>query len=436
MNHNCLSETGNKDRDEEMPSVTFDSICRAAELIKGQVIETPCVPSYTLSQITGCEVILKFEIFQFTASFKERGALVKLLSLSAEERKQGVAAMSAGNHGLAVAYHARRLGVPAVIVMPRNTPNIKVEQAASFGAEVILEGSGVDEAGVLARKLAEERGLCFIHPYDDEKVIAGQGTIALEMLRAFPDLDVLIAPVGGGGLLAGLAIAAKALRPSIEIFGVESVRCPSMAQALKSLSVECHLPTIAEGIAVRQPGRLTLPVIRRLVNEIILADEPELEKAVLLLLEVEKAVAEGAGAAGLAPLLQKNHRFQGKKVGIVLSGGNIDLLILSSIIQRGLVRSGRLVRLLIAIRDIPGALSEVTRLLGEWGANIIEVHHQRTFTTLPLQNTEVEFVLQTRGIGHWKEILRELYRANYSVRLLDKDPDKAETKTTIKSHYY
>ena len=436
MNHNCLSETGNKGRDEKMPSVTFDSICRAAELIKGQVIETPCVPSYTLSQITGCEVILKFEIFQFTASFKERGALVKLLSLSAEERKRGVAAMSAGNHGLAVAYHARRLGVLAVIVMPRNTPNIKVEQAASFGAEVILEGSGVDEAGVLARRLAEERGLCFIHPYDDEKVIAGQGTIALEMLRAFPDLDVLIAPVGGGGLLAGLAIAAKALRPSIEIFGVESVRCPSMAQALKSLSVECHPPTIAEGIAVRQPGRLTLPVIRRLVNEIILADEPELEKAVLLLLEVEKAVAEGAGAAGLAPLLQKNHRFQGKKVGIVLSGGNIDLLILSSIIQRGLVRSGRLVRLLIAIRDIPGALSEVTRLLGEWGANIIEVHHQRTFTTLPLQTTEVEFVLQTRGIGHWKEILRELYRANYSVRLLDKNPDKGETKTTSKSHFY
>ncbi|HSO72185.1 MAG TPA: threonine ammonia-lyase [Thermodesulfobacteriota bacterium] len=419
-----------------MPTVTFDSICRAAELIKGQIIETPCVPSYTLSQITGCEVILKFEIFQFTASFKERGALVKLLSLSAEERKQGVAAMSAGNHGLAVAYHARRLGIPAVIVMPRNTPNIKVEQAASFGAEVILEGPGVDEAGVLAKKLAQERGLCFIHPYDDEKVIAGQGTIALEMLRAFPDLEVLIAPVGGGGLLAGLAIAAKTLRPSIELVGVQSVRCPSMAQALKSFSVECHPPTIAEGIAVRQPGRLTLPIIRGLVNEIILVDEPELEQAVLLLLEVEKAVAEGAGAAGLAPLLQKNQRFRGKKVGIVLSGGNIDLLILSSIIQRGLVRSGRLVRLLIAIRDFPGALSEVTRLLGEWGANIIEVHHQRTFTALPLQTTEVEFVLQTRGISHWKEILRELYRANYSVRLMDKDPDKAETKSTIKSHSF
>jgi threonine dehydratase len=433
----CLYETGKEDREEEMPPpVTFDSICRAAELIKGQIIETPCVSSSTLSQITGCEVILKFEIFQFTASFKERGALVKLLSLSPEERKQGVAAMSAGNHGLAVAYHARRLGIPAVIVMPRNTPNIKVEQTASFGAEVILEGSGVDEAGVLAKKLAEERGLCFIHPYDDEQVIAGQGTIALEMLRAFPDLEVLIAPVGGGGLLAGLAIAAKQLRPSIELFGVQSVRCPSMAQALKSLSVECHPPTIAEGIAVRQPGRLTLPVIRRLVNEIILADEPELEQAVLLLLEVEKAVVEGAGAAGLAPLLQKNHRFQGKKVGIVLSGGNIDLLILSSIIQRGLVRSGRLVRLLIAIRDIPGALSEVTRLLGEWGANIIEVHHQRTFTTLPLQTTEVEFVLQTRGLSHWKEILRELYRANYSVRLLDKNPDKVETKSALKSHYY
>jgi threonine dehydratase len=299
-----------------------------------------------------------------------------------------------------------------------------VEQTAAFGAEVILEGSGVEEAGVLAQKLARERNLSFIHPYDDEKVIAGQGTIALEMLRAYPDLEVLIAPVGGGGLLAGLAVAAKHLRPSIELIGVESARFPSMAQALKSLTVECRPPTMAEGIAVRQPGRLTLPVIRRLVNAIVLADEGELEKAVLLLLEVEKTVVEGAGAAGLVPLLQENQRFQGKKVGIVLSGGNIDLLILSSIIQRGLVRSGRLVRLFIAIRDIPGALSEVTRLLGEWGANIIEVHHQRTFTTLPLQTTEVEFVLQTRGIPHFKEILRKLYQANYPIRLADKDLSK------------
>ena len=421
MNQSRLSETGENDRKEERSPVTFDSICQAAGLIKGHIIETPCVPSSTLSHITGCEIVLKFEIFQFTASFKERGALTKLLSLSAEERKRGVAAMSAGNHGLAVAYHARRLGLPAVIVMPRNTPNIKVEQAAAFGAEVILEGSGVDEAGVLAKKLALERGLGFIHPYDDEKVIAGQGTIALEMLRAFPDLEVLMAPVGGGGLLAGMAIAAKQLRPAIEIIGVESARFPSMAQALKSLPIACYPPTIAEGIAVRQPGRLTLPVIRRLVNEIILADEAELEKAVLLLLEVEKTVVEGAGAAGLAPLLQENGRFKGKKVGIVLSGGNIDLLILSSIIQRGLVRSGRLVRLFIAIRDFPGALSEVTRLLGEWGANIVEVHHQRAFTTLPLQTSEVEFVLQTRGISHWKEILRELDRANYSIRLAVRD---------------
>jgi threonine dehydratase len=423
MNPNGSADPEKRDREEEAPPVTFDSICRAAELIQGQVIETPCAPSRTLSQITGCEVILKFEIFQFTASFKERGALVKLLSLTPEERVRGVAAMSAGNHGLAVAYQARRLGIPVVIVMPRNTPNIKVEQTAAFGAEVILEGSGVEEAGVLAKKLARERKLSFIHPYDDEKVIAGQGTIALEMLRAHPDLEVLIAPVGGGGLLAGLAVAAKHLRPSIELIGVESVRFPSMAQALQSLTVECHPPTMAEGIAVRQPGRITLPVIRRLVNEIILADEGELEKAVLLLLEVEKTVVEGAGAAALVPLLQKNRRFQGKKVGIVLSGGNIDLLILSSIIQRGLVRSGRLVRLFIAIRDIPGALSEVTRLLGEWGANIIEVHHQRTFTTLPLQTTEVEFVLQTRGNPHYKEILRELYRTNYSIRLADKGLD-------------
>jgi len=424
MDQNGMADPRKRDREEEAPPVTFDSICRAAALIQGQIIETPCAPSRTLSQITGCEVILKFEIFQFTASFKERGALVKLLSLTPEERARGVAAMSAGNHGLAVAYQARRLGIPVLIVMPRNTPNIKVEQTAAFGAEVILEGSGVEEAGVLAQKLARERNLSFIHPYDDEKVIAGQGTIALEMLRAYPDLEVLIAPVGGGGLLAGLAIAAKHLRPAIEIIGVESVRFPSMAQALQSLTVECRPPTMAEGIAVRQPGRLTLPVIRRLVKEIVLADEGELEKAVLLLLEVEKTVVEGAGAAGLVPLLQKNRRFQEKKVGIVLSGGNIDLLILSSIIQRGLVRSGRLVRLFIAIRDIPGALSEVTRLLGEWGANIIEVHHQRTFTTLPLQTTEVEFVLQTRGIPHFKEILRKLYQANYPIRLADKDLSK------------
>ena len=423
MNQRCLTETDDVAVGNAKPRLAFGEIEKAAELIKGQILETPCAPSRTLSNITGSEVILKFEIFQFTASFKERGALVKLLSLTPEERRPGVAAMSAGNHGLAVAFHARRLGIPAVIVMPRNTPNIKVEQAASFGAEVILEGSGVDEAGMVAKKLALDRGLCFIHPYDDEKVIAGQGTVALEMLQAFPDLDFLIVPVGGGGLLAGMAVAAKHLRPSIELVGVQSARYPSMYQALKSLAVECFPPTIAEGIAVREPGRLTLPVIRELASEIVLADEAELEKAVLLLLEVEKTVVEGAGAAGLAPLLKRGHRFKGKKVGVVLSGGNIDLLILSSIIQRGLVRSGRLVRLFVEVRDVPGALSEVTRLLGQWGANIVEIHHQRTFTTLPIQTIEVEFVLQTRGIHHLKEILRELYQAKYSTRLKEKDLD-------------
>jgi threonine dehydratase len=423
MNTNCSVEIDENKSGKGRSRLIFADIERAAERIRGQVLETPCAPSRTLSHITGCEVILKFEIFQFTASFKERGALNKLLSLTPEERRAGVIAMSAGNHGQAVAFHARRLGIPAVIVMPRNTPNIKVEQTASFGAEIILEGSGVDEAGLVAKKLALDRGLCFIHPYDDEQVIAGQGTVALEMLEAFPDLDALMVPVGGGGLLAGMAIAAKHLRPTIELVGVQSARFPSMYQGLKSLTVECRPPTIAEGIAIKEPGRLTLPVIRELGSEIILADEAELEKSVLLLLEVEKTVVEGAGAAGLAPLLKGGHRFKGKKVGVVLSGGNIDLLILSSIIQRGLVRSGRLVRLFVEVRDVPGALAEVTRLLGQWGANIVEVHHQRTFTTLPIQTIEVEFVLQTRGIHHLKEILRELYQARYATRLVEKDLD-------------
>ncbi|MBA4392517.1 MAG: threonine ammonia-lyase [Desulfobacca sp.] len=411
--------------ENENSKITYWDFSKAAEVIKGHIIETPCAPSATLSRITGAEVFLKFENFQFTGSFKERGVLVKLLSLSPEERKKGVLTMSAGNHGQALAYHAKRLGIPAVIVMPCFTPNIKVEQTASFGAEVILEGEGVDEAGVLAGQLAGERNLILVHPYDDEKVIAGQGTLAIEMIKACPELEVLIVPIGGGGLISGVALAAKHLRPLIEIYGVQSIRFPAMVQTLEGERIECQPPTIAEGLAVKSPGHLAPPIIRELVEEIFLVEESELEKAVLLYLEVEKTVVEGAGAAGLAALAQQGRRFKGRKVGLILSGGNIDLMILSSIIQRGLVRSGRLARLFIEVRDVPGALAELTRLLGEWKVNIVEVHHQRAFTSLPLQSAEVEIILQPRGIPHLREIISGLYQAGYKVRMPEKDLDKA-----------
>jgi threonine dehydratase len=401
----------------EPESVSPQQIREAAELLRGEIVETPCVPSRTISEITGATVVLKFENLQFTASFKERGALVKLLSLGPDERAAGVVAASAGNHALAVAYHAQKLGIGAAIVMPRFTPNVKVEHTRAFGAEVILHGESLEEAGELARTLAQERGREFVHPYDDPKIIAGQGTIALEMLAADPDLQVLVVPVGGGGLISGNAVAAKAIKPAIEVVGVETSRFPSMHAALEGAPIECGTTTIAEGIAVKEPGRLTLPLVRKLVEEIVLVEEGTIEEAVLLLLEVEKTVVEGAGAAGLAALLENPERFAGRRVGIILSGGNIDLMTLSSIIQRGLVRSGRLVRLHVEIRDVPGSLAEVTARIGEANANIIEVRHLRTFTTVPLRAAEVEFVLQTRGRDHVEAIVQTLAQAGYEVRL-------------------
>jgi threonine dehydratase len=400
-------------------TVHLRDIRDAADAIAGRVVRTPCTRSQTLSEITGAKVVLKFENHQFTASFKDRGALVRLLALTPEERSAGVIAMSAGNHAQAVAYHAQKLNIPATIVMPRRTPNVKVERTRAFGAEVILHGDGLDEAHRHTQALARQRSLPLIHPYDDERVIAGQGTIALEMLEAFADLEVLVIPVGGGGLIAGNATAAKALRPDIEIVGVEAARFPAMLQALRGDPIQCGTTTIAEGIAVKEPGRYTLPVIRNLVDEILLVDEVEIEAAVLLLLEVEKTVVEGAGAAGLAALLQHRGRFDGRKVGLILSGGNIDLLALSSIIQRGLVRSGRLVRLRVGIPDVPGALAEVTQLLGDANANIIEVRHQRAFTNLSLRVAEVEFVIQTLGGEHVREILDSLAAASYQAFLPD-----------------
>ena len=400
-------------------AISIQDIYEAADSIFGSVVKTPCTLSQTLSEITGAEVVLKFENHQFTGSFKDRGALVKLLTLTPNQRNAGVIAMSAGNHAQAVAYHSERLGISATIVMPRYTPNVKVERTRALGAEVVLHGDGLDEAHEFAVGLARERGLWLIHPYDDEKIIAGQGTIALEMLEAFPGLELIIVPVGGGGLIAGNAVAAKAVRPEIEIVGVEAARFPSMLQELKGDPVRCRKPTIAEGIAVSEPGRLAIPIVRKLVNEILIVQEKQIEAAVLLLLEVEKTVVEGAGAVGLAALLSNRERFKGRKVGLILSGGNIDLLTLSSIIQRGLVRSGRLVRLRVGIPDVPGALAEVTRLLGETNTNIIDIRHQRAFTNLSLRVAEVEFVIQTLGQDHVGNILKTLTDAQYEVSLPD-----------------
>jgi threonine dehydratase len=325
--------------------------------------------------------------------------------------------MSAGNHAQSVAYHAQRLAIPAVIVMPRFTPNVKVEHTRAFGAEVVLHGETLSEAAVHAHALAAARGLTFVHPYDDPLVIAGQGTIALEMLAAAPDLEALIVPVGGGGLIAGMAVAAKAMRPEIQVYGVQTARYPSMRAALRGEVAECGPYTTAEGIAVKEPGRNTLALIRRLVDDILLTDEADLEQAVLLLLEVEKTVAEGAGAAPLAALCRYPEHFAGRRVGLVISGGNIDLPVLSAVIQRGLVRSRRLARLTLELRDVPGELAKAAELLGQLGTNIVQVLHQRIFTELPLQTTEVQFVVQTRGPGHLHEVMAALGSAGYRARL-------------------
>lgn len=394
-------------------SVTLDDIRTAATRLHGSVERTPCLHSRTLSRIAGCELYLKFENHQFTAAFKERGALNHLLSLSDEERARGVIAMSAGNHAQAVAYHAARLGIRATIVMPRHTPNLKVSNTRALGAEVHLEGEGVAEAGDYAQRLAEERDLVFVHPYDDERIIAGQGTIALEMLQDTPDLDTLVIPIGGGGLIAGNAIAATELRPGIEVVGVQTLRFPAMKQALAGQQVHCGHATLAEGIAVKQPGRLTLPIVRDRVSDIVLVDEPEIERAILLLLEIEKTVVEGAGAAGLAAVLADPERYRGRKVGLILCGGNIDMLALSSVIQRGLVRSGRIVRVRVAIPDVPGALAELTRLLAEQCANVIQIAHQRTFTDISLRATEVEATLETLGSEHTREVIEALRAEGY-----------------------
>lgn len=403
-------------------TVTLADVRRAAERIASAVVRTPCLRSETLSQLAGAEVVIKFENLQFTASFKERGASNKLLRLSPAERTRGVVAMSAGNHAQAVARHAGRLGIRATLVMPRYTPNVKVEQTRRFGAEVVLHGDDLVQAAEHADALARERGYVFVHPYDDPDVIAGQGTLALEMLADHPDLAALVIPVGGGGLAAGCAVAAHGIAPGLDVYGVEAERFPSMRQALAGEPIACGRDTIAEGIAVKRPGVSTREILREHMRELLLVGERDLEDAVLLYLEVEKTVAEGAGAAALAAVMRHRERFAGRKVGVVLSGGNIDGLVLASIIERGLARSGRLARVRVLLPDRPGALAEVTRLIAESGASVIEVSHERAFGRVPLREAQVELVLSTRGGEHVGELRASLAAAGYTIALPDSEP--------------
>ena len=399
-----------------MGEITLADVRAAAAQLAGAIVRTPCLHSRTLSEIAGATVFVKFENLQFTASFKERGALAKLASLGPAERAAGVIAMSAGNHAQGVAHHARRLGIHAVVVMPRFTPTVKVEQTRALGAEVILEGASFEDASARAAEIREARGLVLVHPFDDPRVIAGQGTVALEMLEDVPDLDALVIPVGGGGLIAGCAVAAHELAPRLEVFGVQCAHFPSMKQALAGAPIRCGSSTIANGIAVKAPGRLTLPIARRLVRDVLLVDEEALEAAILLLLEVEKTVVEGAGAAGLAGLLAHADRFRGQRVGVVLSGGNIDMLVLSHVIERGLARTSRLARLLVRMRDVPGELATISRAIAESGANVVQVIHERAFARASSSEVEVEFVIETRGEDHLRDIVARLAASGHESR--------------------
>ncbi|MBM4203887.1 MAG: threonine ammonia-lyase [Gammaproteobacteria bacterium] len=400
--------------------MNIKTIEEAAARLRGQVIETPCMQSDTLSRVLGCDLWIKFENHQFTASFKERGALNTLLQLSDAERRRGVIAMSAGNHAQAVAYHGARLGVPTTVVMPRTTPNAKVEQTRVHGAEVILHGAQFDETRAFTENLAEERQLVLLHPYDDERVIAGQGTVALEMLTQMPPPDIVVVPIGGGGLISGMATVIRSLQPQIQVVGVQMERYDSVARLFAGLEPATHKAgTVAEGIAVKHPGRITLPIIRACVNRVVTVNEEAVEQAIFTLLEIEKTVAEGAGAAALAAVMSDRDGFAGKRVATVLCGGNIDMMILSSVLQRGLVRTHRLVRLRVEIPDVPGALSDLTEIIGKLDSNIIDIQHQRAFGSSSVRATMVELVLQMRGEEQVEQVVASLRKARYDVEMTD-----------------
>jgi threonine dehydratase len=402
-----------------LPNITLADIEAARRVIAGHVLRTPMLPAPPLSALTGAEVHVKYENLQVTNSFKERGARVKLASLAERDRKRGVIAMSAGNHAQAVAYHAASLGIPATVVMPVMTPFVKVAATKAHGARVLLEGETISEAQARAELEARERGLIWVHPYDDEKVIAGQGTIALEMLEERADLDTLIVPIGGGGLVSGMAIAAKAIKPSIEIVGVESALYPSMWNAVRGDHRPLGGATLAEGIAVKNVGTLTLPIIRALVGDILLVDEEHIERAVNAYLTLQKTMAEGAGAAGLAAMLATPGRFAGRKVGLVLCGGNIDPRILASIMVRELERDNRIVSFRLTITDRPGLLGQVATTLGRLGANILEVDHRRMFLDVPAKGARLDVTVETRDAAHAEEILVALRAEGFAPVRID-----------------
>ena len=413
--------------DEGAMTITIDDIRDAARAIEGAIVATPMLPARRLSELTGAEVILKLENRQYTGSFKDRGALNKLRQLSERERAAGVIACSAGNHAQGVAYHASRLHIPATIVMPKATSFTKVERTRRLGARVVLHGADLSESADHADELVKKQSYTFVHPYDDPAIIAGQGTATLEMLAEAPDLDCLVIPIGGGGLISGCAVAARALKPKIEILGVQTAVYPSMFQAIKGLPASSGGNTIAEGIAVKRPGRLTRPLVERHVAEILLVKEDALEQAVQAMVEHERIVAEGAGAAGLAALLAYPERFRGRKVGLIVSGGNIDSRVLASVLMRGLARDGRLARIRVEISDEPGVLSRVAGLIGATGGNIIEVYHQRMYYDLPVTMADLDVVVETRNRQHVEEILAALSTSGFKARLLSGTATQSET---------
>jgi threonine dehydratase len=399
-----------------MTVLTLDDIKAAAKRVEGHIERTPCRHSMTLSQITGADVWVKFENLQFTASYKERGALNKLLQLTDDEKRRGVIAASAGNHAQGLAYHGQRLGVPVTIVMPRGTPFVKVQQTRDFGASVVIEGDNFDEAYAYAVNLGEERGLLFVHPFDDKDIMAGQGVVALEMLEDAPDLEILPVPIGGGGLISGVATAAKAIKPDIRIIGVEPAMYPSFTARMRGVNAPCSGQTIAEGIAVREVGKLTYHTARPLIEDVLLLEEPFFERAIALYCNVEKTIAEGAGAAALAALLAFPERFRGKKCGLIITGGNIDPRLLASVLTRELVRAQRLVSLRIIGDDRPGLLATVSAVIGGLGANIIEVAHNRLALDVPAKGAEFDIMIETRDGQHTQEIMDALRAKGYPPR--------------------
>ena len=400
-------------------TVSAQDIRSAAATLEGQIIKTPTIAAPLLSRSLGCHLFLKLECLQYTSSFKARGAYLAMSALSADQKQRGVIAMSAGNHAQAVAYHAQNMDIPAVIVMPAQTPFAKVSRTRGYGAEVVLEGRNLNECEDTVTKLVRDRGLTVVHPYDNELVMTGQGTAGLEMLTDFPDLDILVIPIGGGGLIGGIATIAREMRPNIKIFGVQTEQYPTMKLAVAGEEIVCGGETLAEGIAVKKPGAVTKPVVSSLVDDILLVNEQALEWAVGALVEEQRVVSEGAGAAGVAAIYQHPDVFKGKKVGSVVCGGNIDPRLLASILNRNMASDGRIARLRIDISDEPGMLAAITASIGRCGGNIVEIYHQRLFYDVPAKLAKIDAVIETRGPSHVEEIIADLRKANFTVNKLD-----------------